>query len=112
MGRGGWGVTFALNYNSQMWRQFNGVDWKFGRDVGYGYGWACHGRGRCCRFTDSSGAEYRLDVNTGGVWTSKEVGAYWRAACCAAEREEGEAWEDAGRPASSRVRVPRSDGTA
>jgi hypothetical protein len=38
-GRGGWGVTFALSYNSQLWRQDPGGTWKLGRDVGYGFGW-------------------------------------------------------------------------
>lgn len=32
-GRGGWGVTFALSYNSQLWRKDNGGTWKLGRDV-------------------------------------------------------------------------------
>jgi hypothetical protein len=30
-------------------------------------------RFRSCIYTDSSGAEYRLDQNTGGVWTSKDA---------------------------------------
>ena len=36
--RGGWGVTFALTYNSQIWRQDSGGAWLFGHDVGYGLG--------------------------------------------------------------------------
>jgi YD repeat-containing protein len=82
-GRGGWGVTFALSYNSQLWRKDNGGTWKLGRDVGYGFGWRLMagsvtpywwGWGSLDHyvFTDASGAEYRLDVNTNGVWTSRE----------------------------------------
>jgi hypothetical protein len=66
-----------------MWRQDSGGTWKLGRDVGYGLGWkllagsitpiylgswAIHHY----IYTDSTGAEYRLDVNNGGVWTSRE----------------------------------------
>ncbi|HVN78122.1 MAG TPA: hypothetical protein VMW38_03935, partial [Terriglobia bacterium] len=38
-GRGGRKVPISLNYNSQLWRNDNGVVWKLGRDVGYGFGW-------------------------------------------------------------------------
>ncbi len=37
-GRNGWGVGFALSYNSQNWRKDSGGTWELGRDVGYGYG--------------------------------------------------------------------------
>ena len=40
--RGGWGVTFALSYNSQNWRRDTAGTartWNHGRDIGYGYGW-------------------------------------------------------------------------
>lgn len=83
LGRGGWGVPFALSYNSQQWRQDPGGTWKLGRDVGYGFGWrlmagsltpywTSHYTLHHYLFIDSSGAEYRLDVNTNGVWTSRE----------------------------------------
>ena len=82
--RGGWGVTFALSYNSQMWRKDSGGTWLMGQDVGYGMGWRLMAGSITpafnnqtfvvdhYTFTDSSGAEYRLDVNNGNVWTSKE----------------------------------------
>jgi RHS repeat-associated protein len=76
-------VGFNLAYNSQNWRQDSGGIWGLGRDVGYGYGWkltagslipfVIPGSGvDHYLFVDSSGAEYRLTQNTGGVWTSKE----------------------------------------
>lgn len=87
-GRGGWNVPFALTYNSQLWRHDDGGTWKLGQDVGYGFGWKLLA-GSVTPFwesyytinhyiyTDSSGAEYRLDVNDGGVWRSTE-GIYAR----------------------------------
>ena len=36
MGRGSSSVTFALSYNSQMWRQDSGGIWLLGEDVGLG----------------------------------------------------------------------------
>ena len=39
VGRGGWGVTFALSYNSQLWRSNGPADdqraWLLGGDTGY-----------------------------------------------------------------------------
>jgi len=82
--RGGWGVPINLIYNSQMWRKDNGGTWLMGQDVGYGMGWRLMAGSVTPSFdnqtyvvdhwtyTDSTGAEYRMDVNTGGVWTSKE----------------------------------------
>ena len=57
--------------------------WAFGRDVGYGYGWRMMagsitpvyrnwGDLSHYLYTDSTGAEYRLTQNTGGVWTGGE----------------------------------------
>src|SRR6185436_12408621 len=39
--RGGWGASVALNYNSQNFRWDGGSssNWKYGKDVGYGFGW-------------------------------------------------------------------------
>ncbi|MGE5648368.1 MAG: RHS repeat-associated core domain-containing protein [Acidobacteriota bacterium] len=85
--RGGWTVGFSLSYNSQVWRQDSGATWKLGRDVGYGYGWRLQAGSITpywsdwCTihhyvFIDSTGAEYRLDVNTNGIWTSRESGVY------------------------------------
>ena len=83
MGRGGWGVGFSLNYNSQLWRYDSGRTWKLGRDVGFGFGWKLLAGSITPSwadaltlhhfvYTDASGAAYRLDVNTNNVWTSRE----------------------------------------
>jgi len=87
LGRGGWGVTFALSYNSQLWRQDGSKTWELGRDVGYGYGWRLMAGSITpywtgyytvdhYTYTDSTGAEYILGVNTNGIWTSTESGVY------------------------------------
>ena len=41
LGRGGWSVTFALSYNSQMWRNDPGTPGTtlLGQDIGEGLGW-------------------------------------------------------------------------
>ncbi len=83
MGRGGWGQTFALSDNSQFWRKDSGGTWKMARDVGYGLGWRLQVGSLTpyyqvdwtldhYLFIDSTGAEYRLNVNTSGIWTSSE----------------------------------------
>ncbi|HXJ39105.1 MAG TPA: hypothetical protein VNH18_07490, partial [Bryobacteraceae bacterium] len=85
MGRGGWGVNFALSYNSQLWRLDGGGTWRLGRDDGYGLGWRLmagsvtpYWNGYYSLdhfiFADATGAEYRLDINANGagVWTSSE----------------------------------------
>ena len=78
-GRGGWGVPFGLSYNSQLWRQEgNSTDWLLGRDMGYGLGWRLMAGSitpywsgwntiHHYVYTDSTGAEYRLDVNNSGI---------------------------------------------
>jgi hypothetical protein len=87
VGRGGSSVGFALNYNSQLWRQSNGVTWQLGHDVGYGLGWQLlagsitpYWSGYFTVdhyiFRDSTGAEYNLSVNNNGTWTSAESGVY------------------------------------
>lgn len=88
-GRTGWNVSTGLSYNSQNWRQDAGTNWQLGSDVGYGYGWKIqlgsitpyylgwpNGVDHYA-FTDSSGAEYRLDQNSGGVWSSKQGVYVW-----------------------------------
>jgi hypothetical protein len=81
-GRGGWKLPINLTYNSQNWRQ-DTATWNLGTDVGYGYGWRLlagsltpYWQGYFIAhhytFTDATGAEYRLDINTNGVWTSKD----------------------------------------
>jgi len=80
-GRGGWSVPFALTYNSMLWRQDPGGTWKLGRDDGYGFGWRLAAGSvtpywsdqftvGVYIYTDATGTEYRLDVNTNGIWTS------------------------------------------
>jgi RHS repeat-associated protein len=86
--RGGWGVTFALSYNSQNWRrdtEGTARTWNHGRDIGYGYGWrflagaltplfTTYTQIGMYRFTDSTGAEYRLrETSPGsGEWVAKD----------------------------------------
>ena len=83
LGRGGWSTSFNLSYNSQNWRQDPGGIWQLGRDIGYGYGvrlqagsltpvYSGYWTVDHYLFIDSTGAEYHLNVNTGGVWTSQE----------------------------------------
>ncbi len=87
VGRGGWGVGFALSYNSQLWRQDGGTTWEMGRDLGYGYGWRMmagsitpYWSGYYTLdhyiYTDSTGAEYVLGLNTNGIWSSTGTGVY------------------------------------
>jgi hypothetical protein len=113
-GRGGWKLPIALTYNSQNWRQ-DTATWNLGADVGYGYGWRLmagsltpYWQGYLTAhhytFTDATGAEYRLDVNTNGVWTSKDSiyvsydsntnrvyfndGSFWAMGCTSAGTEQ------------------------
>ncbi|MCC7496339.1 MAG: hypothetical protein IT160_02100 [Bryobacterales bacterium] len=84
MSRNGTAAKLGLSYNSQMWRKDANGTWNRGRDVGYGLGWrlmagsitpvystswALHH----FVYTDSSGAEYRLNVNDSGIWRSTEA---------------------------------------
>ncbi|MFN0104740.1 MAG: hypothetical protein ACKV2U_21960 [Bryobacteraceae bacterium] len=82
-GRGGTAVPFRLSYNSQNWRKDSGGIWMLGADVGFGWGWkmlvgsltpvySSWWTVNHYLYTDNTGAEYRLDTNAGGVWTSKE----------------------------------------
>jgi hypothetical protein len=120
-GRGGRGVTFALNYNSQIWTKDNSGIWLHGQDVGYGMGWRLLAGSITpvysalwtidhYVFTDSTGAEYRLDRSATDpedpaykLWTSSESvfvtyedrtrrlrfndGSYWIMNCEAASGE-------------------------
>ena len=81
--RNGWGVGFNLNYNSQNWRNDSGGNWKYGRDVGYGWGWRLMAGSitpvfsdpytvSYYLFTDSTGAEYRLDQHSFNQWGTRE----------------------------------------
>ena len=115
MSRGGWGIGFSLNYNSQNWRQDPGGTWQRGRDIGFGYGWKMQAGSLTpvyssywsidhYLFIDSTGAEYRLNVNTNGVWSSQESiyvyydsnsgllhfrdGSFWSMLCTSAGNEQ------------------------
>ncbi|MBI2685178.1 MAG: RHS repeat-associated core domain-containing protein [Acidobacteria bacterium] len=81
-GRGGSAVPFRVSYNSQNWRKDPSGTWMLGTDVGFGWGWKMLAGSvtpvysdwytiHHYVYTDSTGAEYDLDVNTGGIWTSK-----------------------------------------
>jgi hypothetical protein len=70
--RSGMSVPFALNYNSQQWFYHQDQAFHFGRDVGFGLNWRLlagsivpvwHGAWTIHSwvFTDSTGAEYRLN---------------------------------------------------
>jgi len=82
LGRNGGGVGFALSYNSQLWRKEGSTTWKLGADIGYGFGWRLMAGSITpiwadvntfshYLFTDSTGAQYKLDINNGGMWSSK-----------------------------------------
>lgn len=85
--RGSWSVGVSLSYNSQMWRQDPAGTWLMGYDVGYGLGWSLQigslvpvwGPSQIDHylFIDSSGAEYALSVNNGGVWAAAEGVHVW-----------------------------------
>ena len=89
-GRTGWSVPVGLSYNSQNWRQDSGTNWNLGTDVGFGYGWRMqigsitpyYNLGWTSgvdhyTFTDSTGAEYRLDQQSGTVWSSAQGIYVW-----------------------------------
>ncbi len=102
--RSGWGVAFTLNYNSQNWRYDSGGNWKFGSDVGYGFGWRLLAGSitpvysdpytvSYYLFTDSTGAEYRLDQNNSNVWSSKEsIYVYYDATATTLHFRDGSFW--------------------
>ena len=87
---GGVSVGLSLNYNSQNWRQDPAGIWNYGRDIGYGYGfrllagsmqlfdnsqWAFDH----WTFTDSTGAEYRLDTQVNWDGTPAPNTGVWRS---------------------------------
>jgi RHS repeat-associated protein len=88
-GRTGWTVPVGLVYNSQNWRQDSGVNWMLGSDVGYGFGWQMligsitpyiEGQDWTIDhyvYTDSTGAQYRLDQNNNGVWSGTNAVYVW-----------------------------------
>jgi chitodextrinase len=88
-GRTGNGIPVVASYNSQNWRQDSGVNWQLGGDTGYGFGWRVAIGSVTAYyvswtagvdhyvFTDGTGAEYKLNVNSSGVWSSQEAIYLW-----------------------------------
>ncbi len=81
-GRGGTAAPMRLSYNSLNWRKQGASTWLLGSDVGFGFGWKMLAGALTpvysdwytvhhFTYTDSTGAEHDLDVNTGGVWRAK-----------------------------------------
>jgi YD repeat-containing protein len=82
--RDGWGVSFVLSYNSQLWRQDSTGTSDLTPDVGYGLGWRLQAgaitpvnAGTPPKldhyvYTDATGAQYKLTQNANNVWTSIE----------------------------------------
>ncbi len=78
-----------MNYNSANFRKDTAATWKIGRDSGYGFGWKFLAGSitpyysdwwglHHYLFTDSTGAEYRLNQqDANGIWYSQE-GIYVR----------------------------------
>ena len=76
--------SVRLGVQLQIWRQDSGGEWSFGTDVGYGFGWnllagsitpVWNPGGYTAAYylySDSTGAQYRLSVNTNNVWSSQE----------------------------------------
>jgi RHS repeat-associated protein len=106
-GMSGWSVGFSLSYNSQNWRKDNnsGLNWNFDSDVGYGFGWrllagsiipSWNPGGVTANhfyFTDSTGAEYVLDVNNGNVWSSRQSAyIYYDANTSTLHFRDGKFW--------------------
>lgn len=80
LGRGSLQATFNLTYNSQNWVVGSGTtSWPEGVDVGYGFGWQlmlgslmptyADPSGMEYIYTDGSGAQYRMVILNGTVWT-------------------------------------------
>ena len=104
-GRTGWSAQVGLHYNSQNWRQDDGTNWQLGTDVGYGYGWSLQvgsitpyyagwtsGVDHYV-FTDGTGAQYRLDQNSGGVWSSLQgIYVWFNASANTLYFKDGTSW--------------------
>jgi hypothetical protein len=102
--RTNWSVPFSLSYNSQDWRQDSGGAWGLSGDVGYGFGWkllagsiAPIWSGSSISlyiFTDSTGAEYRLDQNSGTIWSSVDsVYVYFDSSSDTLHFRDGSFWK-------------------
>ncbi|MGA2136150.1 MAG: hypothetical protein ABSH50_27995, partial [Bryobacteraceae bacterium] len=91
VGRAGLSASFGLTYNSQNWvTGTSGIE-PMGVDTGYGFGWqlmlgsltpvySTYGTPfpiQYYLFTDSTGAQYHLNQNSGSVWSSTESIYVW-----------------------------------
>ena len=107
-------MGFECRGNSQNWRQDGSTSWVMGADVGYGFGWQLmagsirpYWNGWSLDhfvFTDATGAQYRLDHQNNGVWSSAESiyvwydysasilhfkdGSFWYMGCISGGQEE------------------------
>ncbi len=81
--RNGTKIPIVLSYHSQIWRKDSTEVTFLGQDTGFGLGWKLQagsitpvyqtsGPIDHYLYNDSTGAEYSLSVNSGGVWTSQE----------------------------------------
>ncbi|MGA3044868.1 MAG: hypothetical protein ABSF54_29175, partial [Bryobacteraceae bacterium] len=88
IGRAGLTAAFNLTYNSQNWTVGNGsISWAEGVDVGYGFGWQlmlgslmavdADPSGMEYMYTDASGAQYRMVILNGTVWTGNASFYAW-----------------------------------
>jgi hypothetical protein len=87
--RAGQKIPLNLSYNSQNWRQDSGYNWQLGDDRGYGFGWTLQFGSLTPYyvsvwdapdhyvFTDSTGAQYALNVNNNNVWSSSQSVYVW-----------------------------------
>jgi hypothetical protein len=103
--RGGVSVPFNLVYNVQNWRQDSGGQWVYDGDVGYGFGWQLlaasimpvwNPNGFTANyylFSDSTGAQYHLNQNSGSIWSSQEsVYVYFDASVNVLHLKDGTSW--------------------
>ncbi len=91
VGRGGLTESFNLSYNSQNWRVGPSATEQMGVDAGYGFGWqlmlgsllpvysaaANPVPVQYYVFTDATGAQYRLNQNSGSIWSSTGSAYVW-----------------------------------
>jgi RHS repeat-associated protein len=87
-GRGSLRAAFNLTYNSLNWSVASGTtSWPEGVDVGYGFGWQlmlgslipvdADPSGMEYMYTDASGAQYRMVIQNGTVWTGNASFYAW-----------------------------------
>jgi YD repeat-containing protein len=89
VGLGGLSVPINLSYNSQFWRQESGTTWRLLNPTGNGVGWMVQAGSLTPVYTwawsaptyylfvDTTGAEYRLDQVSNGVYSSTQSIYVW-----------------------------------